>query len=288
MSARRALPLLLAALLAGAAPAVLPGAAAAHPADSAIDQDHDGVQDPPFDDDNCAGENGAYNPQQEDVDKDGLGDACDTDDDGDGIDDAADNCPVNFNAQQADLDGDAQGDSCDTDDDGDGLQDGRDNCRFVHNPGQADADRDGLGDACDQSTPQTPRQPPGGTDPPPTVPGPPDTTAPEIAVSLARRHRAEELGAGLAVPVSCSERCTVASTLTVSKRDARRLRLRGTTTFGSGGAELEDAGDTFVFVELPHAALRRVRGRVRAVLTIEVADAAGNRRTMTKRITIAG
>ncbi len=75
------------------------------------------------------------------------------------------------------------------------------------------------------------------------------------------------------------------SKLTVSARDARRLRL-GSRTLGSGGAELDDAGETFVFVELPRAALARVRRSVRAVLTLDVADAAGNRRTMTKRITI--
>ena len=103
---------------------------------------------------------------------------------------------------------------------------------------------------------------------------------------LSARHRVDELGAGLAVPVSCSERCTVSTALTVSARDARRLKLRG-RDLGSGGAELEDAGETFVFIDLPRGALRRVRGRgVRAVLRIEVSDAAGNRRAMTRRLII--
>ncbi|HEX8123261.1 MAG TPA: thrombospondin type 3 repeat-containing protein [Solirubrobacteraceae bacterium] len=282
---RSALSLLAVGALAAGATASLPSAVIAHPADSAVDQDHDAVRDPPFGNDNCAGEDGAYNPRQEDLDGDGLGDACDTDDDGDTIDDAVDNCPQSFNAQQGDLDGDAIGDVCDTDDDGDGFADGRDNCRFVANPGQTDGDRDGLGDACDTSTPG------GASNPPPTftgdttVPGPPDTTAPNVAVTLGSRHRAGELGAGLAVPVSCSERCTIASALTISARDARRLKLRS-RTLGSGGAELEDAGATFVFVDLPTGALRRVRGSVRAVLKLDVTDAAGNRRTISKRIAI--
>ena len=45
-----------------------------------------------------------------------------TDTDGDGIADAADNCPVTANANQKDTDGDGQGDTCD-DSDGDGIFD---------------------------------------------------------------------------------------------------------------------------------------------------------------------
>lgn len=285
---RIALLALLACSLAVAAPAALPAAALAHPSDSALDQDHDGIRDPPTGNDNCAGGDGAFNPQQENADRDGLGDACDTDDDGDTIDDAVDNCPLNFNQSQSDLDGDAIGDPCDTDDDGDRLTDERDNCRFAYNPQQEDADRDGLGDVCDQTTPRAPNAPsppptPGGDTP--TAPGPPDTAPPDAATTLASRHRVAELGAGLAVPVTCSERCTVSSKLTVSARDARRLKLRG-RTLGSGGAELEGAGETFVFVALPRTMLRRVRRSVRAVLSLDVADAAGNRRTITRRITI--
>jgi hypothetical protein len=84
---------------------------------------------------------------------DALGDACDADDDGDGADDLADNCPQAPNADQADLDGDGKGDACDPDPDGDtffGAQ--GDNCPQAFNPDQRDQDDDGLGDACDDST----------------------------------------------------------------------------------------------------------------------------------------
>ena len=270
-----------------AAPLALPVDAAAHPSDSVVDQDHDGVSDPPFGNDNCAGEDGARNPQQEDADRDGRGDACDTDDVGDTIDDAVDNCPLAFNANQSDIDGDAIGDLCDTDDDGDGFSDTRDNCRFVTNPGQADADGDGLGDACDSSTPGPGPGPGGGagTSPPDGAPGPPDTTAPEVVLTLRARHRAAKLGAGLAIPVRCNERCTVSSTLTLSARDARRLKRRE-RRLGTGGAELDGAGETFVFVDLPVATLSRMRRKVRPLLRLDVTDAAGNRRSLTRRITI--
>ncbi|RMG93887.1 MAG: hypothetical protein D6706_14650, partial [Chloroflexi bacterium] len=83
----------------------------------AIDSDGDGVTD---DVDNCVSD---PNPDQADLDGDGLGDVCDSDVDGDGVENTSDNCLTTANADQADYDGDGAGDACDLDDDNDGVAD---------------------------------------------------------------------------------------------------------------------------------------------------------------------
>jgi hypothetical protein len=82
-----------------------------------------------------------------------------TDSDGDGVLDGADNCPGLANPDQANADGDLYGDVCDpcpgspsqdvSDDDGDGIPNACDNCPKVQNADQANLDNDSLGDVCD-------------------------------------------------------------------------------------------------------------------------------------------
>ncbi len=107
------------------------------------DSDGDGDFTP---NDNCPL---VYNPNQEDVDLDLVGNACD-------------NCVNDANSNQVDVDGDGIGNACDlcTDTDNDGFGDPGfplntcplDNCPAIYNPIQGDLDLDGIGDVCDPQT----------------------------------------------------------------------------------------------------------------------------------------
>ncbi len=106
-----------------------------------VDTDGDEVLDL---EDNCPQ---VENTDQADLDEDGLGDACDPDQDGDGITNGNDAFPMDPN-ETTDTDGDGTGDNGDEDDDGDDTPDVDD--AFPLDPNETtDTDGDGVGDNAD-------------------------------------------------------------------------------------------------------------------------------------------
>ena len=113
-----------------------------------IDTDNDGIYDT-FTDasgtvnvDNCRL---VPNNDQSDLDSDGFGDACDSDDDGDVVNDSIDNCPIISNGNQSDIDNDGIGDVCDNDSDGDGVDNASDS-NPMDNTLCSDTDNDSCND----------------------------------------------------------------------------------------------------------------------------------------------
>ena len=108
--------------------------------------------------DNCVS---VPNANQIDLDKDEVGDACDDDDDGDGVLDTLDAYPRISLGQLSDTDGDGRPNDCselcselgmdaDFDDDGDGVLDESDGFPLISLDDRLDTDKDGYPDVCQQ------------------------------------------------------------------------------------------------------------------------------------------
>jgi hypothetical protein len=253
------------------------------------DSDGDGLGDvcDPDDDgdgvndvtDNCRS---ISNPGQADADGDGIGDACDLDGDGDLRFNGGDNCPLVANHAQADSDGDGTGDACDNDKDNDGLADASDNCPLVSNPGQADKDRDGIGDACDPTDNSTPPNTGGGGSG-----GGNTTPQPPARASLSgRRIRVDRLGR---FSYSFKGQSTLAGTATL--KTAGRVKVgkrRRVLTFARKSFQVSIDGRVTLKVRLSKTnlkTLKRYRRGLRTKLTVVLVNSAGSA-TSTATITL--
>ena len=166
---------------------------------------------------------------------------CDVDRDYAG-DKTSDNCVGVPNIDQRDADADGSGDACDPDDDNDGVADTSDNCRVVANSDQVDWDGDRVGNACDATpgtapvAPAPTTGPTPTTSPTPTTPGTPSGCTSGCAYvrtvdlrHVARKHRL--VGAVESVALGC--RSEVPVTLW-RKRSGADRKLKVVTTRSTG------------------------------------------------------
>jgi hypothetical protein len=117
---------------------------------------------------------------------------------------------------------------------------------------------------------------------------PPDKLAPTLGLVIAKLKLKALLAKGLPVTVSCSEPCKFGLALTVDSKTAKKLHLSRVATVGRASGTLTTAGKKKVVVKLTKKAKKALRKAKKVVLSVKMTatDAAGNRATKTKKVTV--
>jgi hypothetical protein len=188
-----------------------------------------------------------------------------------------DNCPLVSGDNQADLDGDGLGDACDADIDGDGVSNAAEQARGT-DPRHADSDGDAIGDGADAC---------------PTLAGPAPSGCPARAIDGSaptitlrgppRRVTRKRFFNGISSRISVSEPASLDVVLLGRARSARVART-GDVVLAE--RHLGRSGRTRSVQLKPARRLVGPRRRFSVRLRVTATDAAGNRRTRTKTISV--
>ena len=212
----------------------------------------------------------------------------DDDRDRDGRLTTADNCPAVANADQADLDKDGRGDPCDDDVDGDGLSDATESL-IGTNARSSDSDGDGRADAADRCPTVAAADgcPAASTAPPAPGPGATTPVTPlTLSVSGVPSRIALRALRGTGVPVTVAPG-RPAALLIELLGTARGARIAAAGDIVLGERRLpRAAGRRSTRVRVARAQQRRLRRRARLRVRVTATDALGVTTVVTRRLTV--
>jgi hypothetical protein len=187
----------------------------------------------------------------------------------------SDNCPGVAGDDQADLDEDGQGDACDDDIDGDGVSNAAEQARGT-NPRDPDSDKDGVRDGADACPTQKGSAPRGC-----------DRRAPKIRLrKTAKKLTFKRFFDGVRSRISVSEAAKLDVTLLASLKSASAAKA-GDLVLAE--KHLKRSRKTRSVRLKPRRSLfGRAFRPITVRLRVTATDAAGNRRTVTRKIRVSG
>jgi hypothetical protein len=186
-----------------------------------------------------------------------------------------DNCPGVAGDDQADLDADGQGDACDDDIDGDGVSNSAETARGT-DPRTADSDGDGVNDGADVCPTQKGTAPTGC-----------DKTAPKITFKKTPKTLTfKRFFHGVTTRIAVGEASSLDIALLASQSSARAAKA-GDLVLAE--RHMKRSGKTRRVKLKPKRSLfGRTVLPIKVRLRVTATDAAGNQRTKTKTIRVAG
>jgi hypothetical protein len=209
-----------------------------------------------------------------------------TDLDGDGVG-PGDNCRFVANANQLNTDGDSTGNACDDDDDNDGLSDATE-AALGTNPLSSDSDGDGKPDASDSCPLVAGTSASGCPVAPPPPPGAQDTTPPRVTVIVQSKVKLKSFKRGLTAAARVNEPASIKFELLGAPPARKRARTRAKAfTRVLARQSLAMAGAGLRAARLRPA--KKLLGKARKFvvqLRVTAIDRAGNRTVVTRRINV--
>jgi hypothetical protein len=207
--------------------------------------------------------------------------------DGDSVASPSDNCRFVTNADQANADGDSAGNACDDDDDNDGLSDATE-AALGTNPLSSDSDGDGKPDPADSCPLVAGTGSNGCPVAPPPPPGVKDTTPPRVTLIVQSKVKLKNFKRGLTAAARVNEPASMKFELLGAPAPKRKARTRAkafTRVLARQSLAMAGAGLRAARLRPSKKLLGKARKFV-VQLRVTAVDRAGNRTIVTRRINV--